>query len=693
MDLNKRQNFRIIAVSLVFLSIMMVYGFRLMDLQMVLGESYLAAQNQGSVRTQTTVAARGEIVDRNGTSLIYNEIGYNVEFDRAMMTEGINNDDILWLTDIFREHAHTWLDTLPISTTSPFTFSDNETEVSALKSFLGIENYADAEDAMHWLSERYQLGEYSDIDARTIAGIRYGMERGNFSMSTRYIFALDIELELVIYLSQISGELEGLTLVESPVREYSYPEAAPHVLGHISPIFASELEYYLEKGYQRNELVGVSGIERAYEDVLKGQNGETTVHLNAANEVIDIVETLPPQPGNTVQLTLDIELQQTISKALEDQIAYLNEYALPGEGKEADAGAAVVVDVQTGEILAMATYPSYDATRYNADYSALNSDPLTPLFNRATQGIYSPGSIFKPSVSVAGLSEGVINSLSTVSCQMVYDYYPSYQPTCLGYHGNITVTEALRHSCNVFFYDTGRLLGMENINSYARALGLGISTGIEIPEYIGFQNDESSTNPGDVLQAAIGQLNNGYTPIQYANYAATLARKGELKELTLVKSITDFGGEEVLYSHTPQTVDNSDIINVSDISAFDTVIGGMVEASRIGTAASYFGYNVFPIDVASKTGTPQTSQYDNSTFIAFAPVDEPKIAVAVVIENGWHGYTGAPVAVTAFEETLLSDGEYSIGYEAPTPEPTYTLPIPSNSETTEVSEPTTVQQP
>ena len=369
-----------------------------------------------------------------------------------------------------------------------------------------------------------------------------------------------------------------------------------------------------------------------------------------------------PQAGNTVMLTLDSRLQKIAEQSIEDQIHHLNETAPEGQGREANAGAVCAIDVKTGEVLVLASYPSYDPNTLSEGYSELSVDPDRPLRNRALLDTYTPGSIFKPVVALAGLASGEIDSDSLVNCNHVYNYYASvygaqaFTPTCLGYHGDITVKEALKYSCNIFFYDVGRRVGIDAIVDAAQMLGLGVNNGFELwtnPGTISSPATAEATGEkwyyGDVLQSSIGQRFNKYTPLQLAAYCMNLANRGTQNRVTILKAIKDYSMAETKYEHKAEVLQESPV----DPALFDPIFEGMVAASRTGTAASYFGN--YPVDVASKTGTPETADLPNSTFICFAPADDPQIAISVVIEQGWHGYTGAPVARDILDAYFSSD--------------------------------------
>ena len=668
-----------------------VFLLRLAQVQIVSGADYLARQQRGSSRSQVIKAARGEIVDRQGRPLSYNQACYNIVFDRALAPEGSENETILKLINVLRGTGQVWIDNLPLTVSAQgAAFTESNDAVARLRKHLGTNSYTEADDVFYWLRQRYRLtdqpadpnaqwftalspdeqdwlGRLSANDARDIAGVRYEMERKGYSLSVRYIFAEDISLETAVLLRQMSNDLPGVEVVETARRGYIDGDLAPHIVGRVGAIFADELEGYLSqnKGYTREDLVGKEGIERAFESALRGTDGVRRIELDANYHVVDIQEEQAAVPGNTLVLTLDKDIQRAARDALIGEIQYLNETAPEGRGREADAGAVVAIDIKNSEVLAAVTYPSYDLETYSRDYAQNASDKLYPFLNRAFSGIYAPGSCFKPVVGIGGLIEDIVAPDSHVNCQRVYGFLPTYQPTCLGYHGPLTVTEALRVSCNIFFYDTGRQLGIARINEYAQALGLGVPTGIELTEAKGTQCDPNTIFPGDVLQAAIGQLDNGYTPVQLANYCATLARRGVRMDLSLVKSISSYyDWQDTISTHTPEVVSTLGV----DPSVLDPIIEGMIQATHDvrGTAYSYLGD--YPITVASKTGTPQTNEFPNSTFICFAPADDPQIAIAVVIEKGWHGFTGAPVARAVLDAFFFPD------QEAPPPDDTLENP-------------------
>ncbi len=657
------------------LSVFVLYSVRLMKMQIVDGEEYLNLANSGYTQTQTVAAARGEITDRNGVLLAKNKTVYNVVLDKAYFptgktdeeTQKLMNDIILDTVQILKEQNEDWIDNLPISKSAPFSFDENnESAVNTLKSFLNIGSYASVDDAIHWLKDRYCLGDYTDEEFRILAGIRYEMEQTGFSVKNRYTLAEDITMETVTKIKESSIRLPGVDTDVSTTREYVNGDVLPHLLGGVGPIYAENKDYYLEKGYDLDDIVGTSGIEALMEDYLKGTDGERALTMDADGNVISSEETKAPIPGNSVRLTIDSEMQRVALDALKLEIDYLNKYAPAGEGREACAGAVVAMDVKTGEILTMASYPSYNLETYQEDYEELAADELKPLYNRALKGTYTPGSIFKPVTSTAALESGLIDEYSTVTCQKVYTYFDSYQPKCLSYHGTLNVIDALRQSCNIFFYDVGRRVGIEKIAYYAEMYGLGQYTGIEFEDtdyppagVIASPEEREAAGgtwyAGDVLQAAIGQSDNKFTPLQLASYCATIANQGVRYNAHIIKDIQDYNTGEVIEETETRVMSD---MNMSDYT-YETILKGL-KAAAGPTGTSYGLFNNYPVTVAAKTGTPETAEFPNSTYIAFAPADDPQIAVCVVIEKGWHGYTGAPVAKYIFNQYFGIDQDVKL---------------------------------
>lgn len=649
-------------IAILTVAVLVLFVSRLMQIQIVDAEIYKAQLYNRRISTQVIKAVRGEIVDSSGTPFAANRMGYDVIIDMAFFPSNKEmaeqNKIILDLITLLEQQKEEWNDSLPVSRRAPFSFeSGYDDEIARLKKMIGVLEYATADDAMYWLVAKYKLEDYSTADARKIAGVRYDMEQRGFNMQTPYTFASDVDISTVIMVKERSYEFLGVDVIESASRYNPVGDIAPHLIGTVGPIYQEEYAELKEKGYALNDVVGKSGIEKALEDYLRGTDGKREIFTDSYGDVIEANESLAPIPGNTVKLTINSSMQRIAQEALEAQIKFLAATAPAGKGKEADSGAVVAIEIKTGKVLAAATYPSYDLNSYKQNYQMIAQDPSLPLVNRAINGQYAPGSTFKPCVSLAGLRSGVIDEFSTVNCTMSYSLYPQFK--CLDFHGPISVNRALSLSCNIFFYDVGRRATIDVIDETAAHLGLGESTGIEVLEALGQRSNpviKKATRKedwfeGDTIQTAIGQYLSLYSPLQLANYAATIGNKGNRMKLTLVDEIWDYSMSNLIQPFEPVVADR---MSDYDPEFFDIVTRGMVSASRTGSARGTFAN--YPVDVAAKTGTPETVDLPNSTFICFAPADDPQIAVAVVIEKGWHGYTGASVAKALFDEYLGIEG-------------------------------------
>jgi len=652
------QKIRPIVLASILLATFFLYGMRLMRMQVVEGEKYQALVEKGSQSTQVLKAARGEIVDRYGRPFTINRIGFDIEINRAFLPKERQNEIILKVINLLKKSGEPWIDNLPITKTQPFMFvEEQKNDISKLKKRINVGEYATVEDVMYQLKETYKITGFSDEDARLIAGVRYEMDVKGFNLSNPYTFANDISIQTVSKIEELNFELPGISIVETPYREYVSGNIGSNIIGRVGPLYKEEYDKVKDKGYSLDDIIGKDGIEKAMESELRGVDGEKTIMLNSSGEVTEVIEQKPPRPGNTVVLSIDKNLQKLAQDLLEKKIMWLRSTRKEYEGKEAEGGAVAIVQVKTGEVLALANYPTYDISTFSQQYSELLANPLKPLFNRAVSGTYTPGSIFKPCTAVAGLSEGLETETSTITCSHVYTFYDDYQPQCTGYHGNINVLHAIEESCNIYFYDLGRRLGINRLADYAHQMGLGVPTGIEIDEQIGQMSSpeaklkiaKEAWQPGDTLQAAIGQSVSAFTPLQLANYAATIANKGKRMKLTLVKSINSYTLESTIKEHQPTVASQ---VKASE-AVFDTVKKGMVMVSRTGSARSAFAN--YKLDVASKTGTPQsTKTILNGTFIAFAPANDPEIAVAIAVEKGGGGYMLADIARNIFDEYFFS---------------------------------------
>ncbi len=638
---------RVVALGgLVFL-LFAAFAVRLYDIQVTNHETYRALARESQELTLPIAAARGEILDRSFRPLAANKVAYEVVFDAVWFPktgEG-QNQVIAALCDLLEQRGDEWNDTLPISRTLPFTFDPaRETSITALKNTLQLSSSATAAECMDALAARYGLTEYSPAQQRRLAGVRYEMAVRQFSPRRAYVFAGAVDKETGYRISENTDIFQGVVVQAAAQRDHTAGAAAVHLLGTVGPIYAEEYAVLKAQGYALNDTLGKSGAEAAFETYLRGVAGRRVLRKNSQGAVVEAVEEAPPVPGDTVVLTLDMALQTAASEALDKTIRDLR--ALPAtsggrflnNGHDAASGAVVVLDVTDGGVLASASWPLYDPVTYREDYASLLNDPDHPLFNRALNGTFACGSTMKPAVAMAALSEGIITPAATVSCHGRYNRFAAAGLVlhCMGRHGRLSVVTALQRSCNIFFYDTAEKVGIDTMNRYAALCGLGEKTGIEVGEATGvlagpaFREAAGGYwSAADTAGAAIGQSDNLLTPIQLAAYAMTLANDGVRYKTHLFHSRLAYDGREK-GTYTPQVA----VKAAFSPMAIETVREGMVAVAARGTAAAYF--RRVPYTVACKTGTAQVSQSrsDHGVFIAYAPAEKPRVAIAVVVENG-----------------------------------------------------------
>ena len=652
--LEERLNIIILAIS----AILFIFTIRLIKFQVIDGEEYYSKSNATTRINQSVTSARGDILDINGYPLAGGEVVFDVTINKAYMPDGKLNERILQTLKILRSSGEKLNDILPISTTKPYTFIEGkEAEINRLRTDVAnVAVYATEDDIMAKLVERYSLEDIPEDYQRDMAGIRYTMEREGYSASYPFDMAKDVSVETATIIRENSRELAGIEITESSKRYYEDGTILPHILGTVGPIYKEEYDQLKNQGYGLNDILGKSGIEKAYESYLKGTDGIVQIEKNMYGEITDMEVIKAPKPGNNVKLTIDAEFQKRINQVLADQVTMLQSRQA-GWGKECNAATMVVLDVHTGAVLALSNYPSYDLNLYSSNYSDYARDENTPLFNRALQGQYRPGSVFKVNVAVAALQAGIIDRNTTYKCSGVYDFYTEEQwggkrPGCAGgkAHGVINVAQALQVSCNCFFYDLGRQLGIDVINESAQNMGLGVLTGIEVNEKTGRLSSPEYTEQlgglwqeGNIIQASIGQLDTAITPIQLATYAMTVANDGVRYATHIVDSIVSYDNEEVVYE-TPVTV----LSHTEDLnSAFEIAEYGMTLASTEGNASIYL--KDMPFKVATKTGTAQVpGDLYNSTIMAYGPVENPEIAIAIIAEKGGNGYNLAQGVRDAF---------------------------------------------
>ena len=660
------------------------FAIKLYDLQIV--QTGGEVDNTKYFTTVTRVkAARGEILDCNGNVLVSNRASYDLVFNHyVILSASGTNDYLMELVELCREMDVEYYDHFPVSKEAPFeyTLSDyNSTWQGYFQKYLpkmggGLDSDISAPLLMKKLREIYKIpAAMSDTDARAIIGMRYELDlRGIVGSLPCYVIMEDVSSELLSAVLELN--IPGLNTEASTVREYNTKYAA-HVLGYVGAMSEKQWEYYKElegQTYEMDALVGQSGFELAFEEYLHGTDGwrvdeyyaDGTLKRQYYRKGTDGVEQKPIS-GKNVEVTIDLNLQRTAEDSMAELIANLRASAVDGkkvDGADVEGGAVVVMDVRTGKVLACASYPTYDLSTLFDNYGDLMNADLQPLFNRALQAEYPPGSTFKMAMAIAGIHDGYIASNTIIKTQGKYMAYAEsdFTPTCLawtmngGTHGSIDVTVALQKSCNYFFYDVGDHIGMSVMDATAKGLGLGEATGIELGEKLGMRANAANKalmNPNatggedrwynaDQVMAAIGQSIHEYTPMQMCVYASTLANRGIRYKATFLNRVVSSDYRELEYENQPQILST---MQISD-DAFHAYTTGMKLVATDGTAAGTF--RNYPIPVAAKTGTAQHglgSQYsDHGAFLCYAPADKPEIAVVVYGEKAGHGTTMGQIA-------------------------------------------------
>ena len=685
--------FRIFLFLALAAALIGLFALRLYKVQAAQSDSTYIANDADSITYMTTVeASRGNILDRNGNVLISNRASYNlVIINFVLFNSKTPNESLLRVLELCDEQGIAYQSHFPVTATRPYTLTVDEqssTWQGYYRAFLANRDYdADisAQTLMKNLMDAYRIpDDWTQEQAYRVISVRYELELRSVSGVglENYTLATDVQAEQLAAVMELG--VPGVIVEASTVREYNTTYAA-HLLGSIGQMTAEEYETYKEQGYAMNALVGKDGIEKAFEEYLHGSSGRKFTTVSASGDVLNEYFAELPQPGSNVELTIDLSLQMTAEDALERVILDLRENGVgrKHEGKDAEGGAVVVQEVKTGEILACASYPTFNIATYSQDFNELKDADFDPLYNRALLAEYWPGSIYKMVTAIAAIDYGKLGEFYEVTCKGIYDYYKDqgYEPKCYVWtssgttHGTINMQQALQESCNYYFYEVGRLTyyayvqetGENAMDLVARQLGLGEHTGVELVEYVGTRaNAEtkaalySGTDAGwygaDVIQAAIGQSDNKFTPMQLVCYTSALANKGVRYNATFLKRVVSWDYQELIRSHEPTVASH---LEMSD-EAFDCISTGMQLAASKGTAAQYL--SDYPIKVACKTGTAQWgNEYggsDHASFVLYAPADDPEIAIAVYVEKGAQGGNLANVCIPILNAYFSSSSKY-----------------------------------
>ncbi len=675
----------------VFLLIVGLYSFHLYRIQVV--DTGGDTNNITTFETRTRVkAARGNILDRNGNTLVTNRASYDLTINHYVLTSSADPNGTLYeLVQLCKERGLEYTDHLPISKSQPFEYTLDEASASWQNNFQAFLAYRDHLDSdisapllMRKLRESYQIPEdWSDEDARMVLGLRYELSlRFCVASLSNYVLLSDVDNDTLAAVLELN--IPGMNVESATVREYSTAYAA-HILGYVGAMNAEQWEYYKEiDGYSMDALVGQTGLEQAFEEYLHGTDGVRVDVVTKDGTLVKSYYEEEPEAGQNVQVSVDLNLQIAAEDTLALIVEGLRSEDTSQKGWDAQGAAVVAMDIKSGQVLVCGSYPTYDLSTLFENYNQLLDAELQPMYNRALQAIYPPGSTYKLSMTVAGIQSGQIGRYTLIEDKGSFTKYAGFRANCLTYtnngrtHGYIDCTDALKVSCNYFFYELGDLMSIEDIDSTAKGLGLGEYTGIELYEAQGYRSnaetkqtlytgDDARWYKGDQILTAIGQSENRFTPMQLCSYISTLANQGTRYKATFLNRVVSPDYREVVYENSTQVLSEMEI---SD-EAYDAVLTGMqkVASEYSGTAYKIFGD--YPIPVAAKTGTAQTGikdHSDNGAFVCFAPADDPQIAVVVYGERAGSGSNLGNVAKAVLDAYFgvdstsdLTSGENQVG--------------------------------
>ena len=677
MNKEKNRNDRIrynILTTLVYIAGIILL-IQLFNLQIINGAEYRETSNSRLTRETVVKAARGSIKDRTGVELVRTDTGYSAEIYSTKVTDEELNLAIEKFIEILESNKDTYIDNLPIKV-DPFEFTekDEESQKEWKKEHELDENFS-AEQAFNALKEKYKITEEDVNIARKIMAIRYEISSKGYSSTRSVTIARDISNTSAVQIREQNAKLAGINVVTEPTVAYTSGNLASHILGYVGAI--SEEEYSTRKDtYRNDDVIGKDGVQKVFEEYLKGTDGVKQVDMTVDGAITSEYISEEAVAGSDVVLTIDANLQKVAEEALEKNIKDIADGKY-GDGNDADAGAVVVMNVNTGEVLAMASYPDYNPERYSEEYDP--NDETGKYYNRAIRSIYAPGSTFKMVVASAALDTEEITTTTRINDNGIYPYGDGqacwyYRSYGVG-HGYLNLTQAIKYSCNYFFYDLGYKMGIDTIAEYAGKYGLGKRTGVELMgEDRGIVASRDYANsigyttwyPADTLSAAIGQSFNSFTPIQMARYISMVANGGKNVDVSIIKSIIKPDGTEVskeeIENYTKETIGTEnelkEDLNISKEN-LDAIRKGMKGVTSEAGGTAYSTFADFNIDIAGKTGSAQTGVEGEAHgwFVGFAPYDEPEIAVVVLVEKAGSGGNTAVVAKKIMEEYFGMNSE------------------------------------
>lgn len=664
-----KKNVRYNILSIVVYIIGIILIVQLFNLQIVHGEEYLETANSRLTRETTIKAARGNILDCNGNILAGNQIRYSLKIYKSKIDETNLNRTILNTVNILESNGDSYNDEFPINI-NPIAFSyQNQDSINNWIAENELPEGITAEEALNYYIKEYNLEGYSVEDARKIIGIRYGIEKNGYSSMRGYEISSNISEKSVAQFEEMNNNFPGIDIDYRPVRKYYYESLASHTLGYVGKI--DNDEYKNNEGYELDDYIGKTGIEYVCEKYLKGIDGIKQTDMSIDGTTTGEYITKEAVAGSDVYLTIDAKVQQAAEESLKTNIEKINNGGF-GEVRQVDSGCAVVLNVKTGEVIALVSYPDFEPQLFvdgisTEKWNEYTQEGKSALLNRTIQSAYAPGSIFKMVPAIAGLETNKITKDELINCTGIYA--GGHNPRCWYYttygrgHGYLTVSQAIQKSCNCYFYEVGTRIGIETIEEYASYFGLGQKTNIELPGEISgtlagktlYDELGETWYYGNTLSAVIGQAENNFTPLQMARYIAMLTNGGKQVDVTIIKDIVNNNGESVNKAEAENYINNKlgiENINQEDLNIhkenLETVLEGMQSVTEEGGTA-YSIFRDFDIQIGGKTGSAEAGDKTNAWFVGFAPYESPEIAVVVFVENGSHGYYTAEVTKEIME--------------------------------------------
>ena len=665
-----KKNVRYNLLTVIVYIIGIVLLIQLFNLQILHGEEYLEKSSSRLTRETTIVAARGDILDRNGNVLAGTINQYSVGIYKSKIDNQILNNTLLKVTQILEKNGDTYKDEFPIEI-NPVKFTIKEEKLKNWLKKNGFEENLSAEEVLQEFKEKYEITNENVEEIRKIIALRYGIQTEGYTSMRAYTIAENISIKSVAMFEEQSLDFPGVAVEATSIRNYLRGTLASHILGYVGGINEEELKRMQE--YSMNDYIGKTGIEYVYEPYLRGENGKKQTDMSIDGTTTGEYITQEAVQGDSVVLTIDANLQEATENALENNIKKITTGGF-AEQREVNAGAAVVLDVKTGEVLALASYPDYEPQLFVNGISTEKWNEYTggkesALVNRTIQSAYAPGSVFKMISAIAALETGAISITETVNDTGVYP--KGYNPKCWIYtregrgHGALNVSGAIKNSCNYYFYEVITRMGIENLEKYATYFGLGQKTNIELPGEVSgtlagktlYDKLGETWYYGNSLSAVIGQAENNFTPLQMARYIAMLANGGEKINVSIVKDIVDVNGnsksKEEIKNYTQEKLNLSEVNN-EDLDINDenlrAVLEGMKSVTTESGGTAYGVFKDFEVEVGGKTGSAEAGGKVNAWFAGFAPYDNPEIAIVVMVENGSHGSYSAEVVRDIVEE-------------------------------------------